>query len=364
MKQNALKITFSKIALVLSFTTILISLPTYLAIKTNKASGSSDNPFAGLSDSELNKMMKQYGLDSQDFGVLSNETGPKKNTKSPNKDPKTKGDSKDLLMDLNLDDDPLKELLDDDKKMTGSKRIQRSIAELHRNNLRVLRKFNMSENDAYSLINTASKLNVFKRLPVTAMNIIKDVVNKKSYVKINNLRNSYKNGSEEMNRETEYLISNTLNSQTFMDQDNRVGRKGMLTIVEKESGKVKNLWAVLNNKVFCFYSSYNYLNIHKIFRVSQIKIIDFLYSPCFFISSNEGVKMAEINNSNDSRDSRDSSDSNRINDNFKEDNSKDSDSNKQLVCALNFREKEYWLKTLKHHQDSYKDFIDSNNSSK
>jgi hypothetical protein len=26
-----------------------------------------------------------------------------------------------------------------------------------------------------------------------------------------------------------------------------------------------------------------------------------------------------------------------------------------LICALNFREKEYWTRTLKYHQEQYKD---------
>lgn len=108
------------------------------------------------------------------------------------------------------------------------------------------------------------------------MNMINDIDNNPKYKSIEDL---HKNKTEETNN----IISNTLNSQIFIDFKNKMGRKGILTIVDKETGKVENSWAVLNNRVFAFYKSSNILNIKHVFRVSLLKIKNTLFTPCFYL---------------------------------------------------------------------------------
>ncbi len=108
------------------------------------------------------------------------------------------------------------------------------------------------------------------------MNIINEINNNQKYKRIEEL---HKNKTEETN----ILISNTLNSQIFIDHENKMGRKGMLTIIDKETGFVENIWGVLNNKVFAFYKSSNYLSIKYIFRLSFVKLKNSIYSPCFYL---------------------------------------------------------------------------------
>jgi len=106
--------------------------------------------------------------------------------------------------------------------------------------------------------------------------MINDIDNNPKYKSIEDL---HKNKTEETNN----IISNTLNSQIFIDFKNKMGRKGILTIVDKETGKVENSWAVLNNRVFAFYKSSNILNIKHVFRVSLLKIKNTLFTPCFYL---------------------------------------------------------------------------------
>jgi hypothetical protein len=115
------------------------------------------------------------------------------------------------------------------------------------------------------------------------------------------------------------LISNSINSQVFIDHEKRVGRKGMLSLINQNKGSYSNVWAVSNSKVLSLFNSENYLNIIKIFRNSAIKIIDFLYSPCFFIA-NKNIKKEK----------------------------------KTLLCAVNYREKEFWINSIKYQMEQYK----------
>ena len=62
------------------------------------------------------------------------------------------------------------------------------------------------------------------------------------------------------------LISNSINSQVFIDHEKKVGRKGVLTLIDQTKGSFENVWAVSNSKVFSLFNSGNYLSITKIFR--------------------------------------------------------------------------------------------------
>jgi len=239
--------------------------------KGKKSTSALDN----LSDAELEKMMKDYGIEEKDMGILS------KSDKSKYK------------------------LNEDENSLINGKYSDMKIGEIYKRNKEILKRFELSMKDITNLISQASNYKIFSRLPVSVMNVINSVYSNEAYQKGINVKPD----------DTNVLISNTLSSQVFVDHENKVGRKGMLSLLDIETGKVRNIWAVLNNKVLCLYSSKSYLNIIKIFRVSMIKIKDSIYSPCFFILIKE---------------------------------------EKTLLCALNYREKDYWIKLINYHLLTYK----------
>jgi hypothetical protein len=244
------------------------------ALRINKDNKKSNDPLADLSDAELEKMMKDYGIATSELD------------KSGNKDKK---------------DDPLNML----EPITPS-----TIEDVIKLNKEALKKFQITSKNAFDLLNILKDNKIFARLPVSAQNIVADSITKKSYLDINK---SQKNKNDNMN----ILISNTLNSQVILDHDNRMGRKGMLTLVNKDTAEVIQTWAILNYKVFCFYKSTNYLHIVKIYRVALVSIKDYPYSPCFFLY---------YSNINDSQ---------------------------ALVCAINMKEKEYWIASFNYHKEQY-----------
>jgi hypothetical protein len=227
---------------------------------------------------------------------------------------KKKNHKKDPISDLgiNIFDDPLKSLVDEDRKNMNSLAAV-SLNDIYNKNKEIIRRFDLPQDKLINLIQAVTNYKIFSHLPLPAMNILNDAFSKESYQKYSTKRNK----TEEMN----ILISNTLNSKTFIDNENKVCRKGVLTLIESDS-KVISTWSVLNNKVFTFYDSKNYLNINKIYRVAMLNIKDLLFTPCFFIYyKNSGL---DFNNS------------------------------QSLVCALNFKDKEYWLNTLYYHKEQYK----------
>lgn len=303
-------------------TTILIIFLTYaqfislsITSKIETSKLNKTDPLAGLSDVELYKMMKDYGIDSKEVGNLVDE---KLNTKSTKKKSKHK---KDALTDLgvNIFDDPLKNLVEEDRKNMNSLAAI-SLSDIYYKNKEILKHFEITEDNLLKLIKAATNYSIFMHLPLPAMNILSDAFSKETFQKYTHNRNK----TEEMNM----LISNTLNSKTFIDNENKICRKGILTLIESE-GKIRNVWGVLNNKVFSFFNAKNYLKIIKIYRVPQLKIKDLLFSPCFFIY----YKNSEIDYSN----------------------------SQILICALNFRDKEYWLNTLYYNKEQYKILLSNKN---
>lgn len=332
-------------------------------LKSTKSQSDKDNPFAGMSDAELDKMMKEYGLDSKDLGIS------KKSSSGG-----SKGKSKSSL-DISLDMDPLSmlEMSNSNKSNDKESSSPKKIEEIYAKNKEILKKFVLSEKDAYSLLTHISKFQIFNKLPLTAMNIIKESNSRNSYLKLSDKDTSYKQD------ETNILISNTLNSQVFIDHENKVGRKGMLSLVNKDTAEIKNVWAVLNSRVLSLYNSSNYLNIVKIYRISMLKIKDFIYSPCFFVYYGDDASDS-INDSNYSlinsnlEKNQIQKDVENLNDknmkslssisskkSIQNENKNSSSSNyfsnfknsQSLICALNFREKEYWLKLIKYHKKQY-----------
>lgn len=251
---------------------ILIYLTILNAIRLKKSNTKkSKDHLSELSDEELDKLMNDYGLNTSDL---------------------TKNN---------------KEKKDNHINMLDNKKPS-SIADVIKNNKDSLRKFQLTPKNAIDLLDILKDYKLFSRLPVSAQNIVATSINNKSY-----MNKSHKNQTDQ----TMILISNTINSQAVLDHDNKVGRKGMLTLIDKDNSDIIQSWAVLNNKVFCFYSSSNYLHIIKIYRVAMVEIKDFIFNPCFMLFY------------------------------------KDSEDSKSLVCAVNIREKDYWITSFKYHKEQY-----------
>ncbi len=125
------------------------------AIKSRKPVGKGKDPLVGLSDAQLEKMMKSYGVNSKDLGVLSSSVSANKNDKT--------------LTDVGDEDDPLKSILDKNHKMKEFK----SNNEIYEKNKSILMTFNLNEKEAFNFILLSNRFDIFTKLPVTAMNIIR-----------------------------------------------------------------------------------------------------------------------------------------------------------------------------------------------
>lgn len=127
------------------------------------------NPFSDMSDAELEKMMKEYDLEAKDIGILS--SGVKEKNSSKKK-------SSLSLAELN-EDDPLKTLMGSDKKSLIQENLK--IQDIHSKNKEVLRRFDLRSNDAANIISYMSQYNILNKLPVTAMNVLREVNQKESF---------------------------------------------------------------------------------------------------------------------------------------------------------------------------------------
>jgi hypothetical protein len=107
-------------------------------------------------------------------------------------------------------------------------------------------------------------------------------------------------------------LVNTPNSQTFVDPDGIIGRKGILTILDPENGDSRFVWTVSNAKVLTFFQSQSFLTIVKLYRNSTLQIKDINATPCFLISNKKDPKDGSL-----------------------------------LVCSTSTQEKEVWIQTIK-----------------
>lgn len=109
-------------------------------------------------------------------------------------------------------------------------------------------------------------------------------------------------------------LMNTPNSQTFVDPDGTIGRKGILTLIDPENGDSKYVWAVSNAKVLSFFQSQSLLTIVKLFRNSSLIVKDVTATPCFLLSSSKDQKDGSV-----------------------------------LACATSTQEKEVWVQTVRQN---------------
>ena len=105
---------------------------------------------------------------------------------------------------------------------------------------------------------------------------------------------------------------NSPNSQTFIDPDGKVSRKGILTLIDAETGDTKFVWAVSNAKVLCFYQSQSFLTIVKLYRNSSLQVKEINATPCFLLASPKELNDGSI-----------------------------------LACTTTTQEKEVWLETIR-----------------
>lgn len=117
--------------------------------------------------------------------------------------------------------------------------------------------------------------------------------------------------NQKMNDYIDASLVNTPSSQTFIDPDGVIGRKGILTLIDPENGESKFVWTVSNAKVLCFYQSQSLLTIMRLYRNSSLMLKDINATPCFLIFS-----------------------------------SKDSSDGSLLACAVSTQEKEVWVQTI------------------
>lgn len=119
-------------------------------------------------------------------------------------------------------------------------------------------------------------------------------------------------------------LVNTPTSQTFVDPDGQIGRKGTLTIIDPINSTSKFTWTILNSKTLTFFESQSFLTIIKLYRNSSLLLKDIPATPCFMTSNSLSEKEGSL-----------------------------------LVCANNTQEKEVWLQTI---QSSVKAMQTSNHS--
>lgn len=80
-------------------------------------------------------------------------------------------------------------------------------------------------------------------------------------------------------------MTNTPNSQSFVDPDGQIGRKGILTIIDPINSNSKFAWAVSNSKTLTLFESQSFLVILKLYRNSALQLKDIPVTPCFLISN-------------------------------------------------------------------------------
>jgi hypothetical protein len=179
---------------------------------------------------------------------------------------------------------------------------------IYENNRKALRNLYLGGQDIYTLLSSFKEFDLFERLSVIARSILGELYNTKGYQGLLKLH------SNEGDKVTS-LILNSLNSQSFVDHENKVGGKGLLKLIDTESTE-RSVWTVFS-KVVSLYNSNSYLNIIKLYRLAFLSVRDTIYTPYFFLYYNNT----------------------------------DFDSSSSMLCALNYKENELWLNTMGYHKD-------------
>lgn len=75
-----------------------------------------------------------------------------------------------------------------------------------------------------------------------------------------------------------------------------MGRKGVVTLITEE-GKSFPAWLVVNPQVFSVFDNSNHLRIIRLFRLSNIEVIDLFDSACFQIKNKRKTNRENPKNS-------------------------------------------------------------------
>lgn len=171
--------------------------------------------------------------------------------------------------------------------------------------------FNIKDNPSNIFFNNKLSLSNLRLSPLQQSRILSSLVQPNTFLKLppiamNLLANNYKSQQKGISSQDSSM------SSPFIDSFHLNGRKGQLTLIDTSSTEYSNVWVIVNSKVIAFYSENNYLKLIKLFRLSQIEVKDFIMSPCFFITHKEN-------------------------------------NNKVMLCALDYKEKSYWVSILKYY---------------
>ena len=170
---------------------------------------------------------------------------------------------------------------------------------------------NIKDNPSNIFFNNKLSLSNLRLSPLQQSRILSSLVQPNTFLKLppiamNLLANNYKSQQKGISSQDSSM------SSPFIDSFHLNGRKGQLTLIDTSSTEYSNVWVIVNSKVIAFYSENNYLKLIKLFRLSQIEVKDFIMSPCFFITHKEN-------------------------------------NNKVMLCALDYKEKSYWVSILKYY---------------
>lgn len=157
-------------------------------------------------------------------------------------------------------------------------KYQKKIQKIFDNNIKILSQFNIQEFQLFTLIESVIRnKKLFLRLPVSAQNIISQAYENQKFLK---MFESKKNNLKKLNSE---LVSSTISSVSFIDHNNKLGRKGVMKMINNE-GNYQQVWVVSNEATFSVFNDLDHMNLIHSIKSSDLSIIDFVNSSCFQIT--------------------------------------------------------------------------------
>lgn len=299
--------TLTKITHIIVLLTIL-SLLNISAIKASELSKpKSDKPDDTISDAELDEMLKDpkyASLVGKDAAALLSAS-PTKSKDSPK--------PRNLKHQSKLKDDPLA-TLEPDVSAEKPERIEvetKEEKEKRRKREEMEKKFKgydfISKQQARYLIEILRQPVFFNMLPTEAQSLVKATKDNFQFKLVQDSK---------LEDYLEANLSNNPTSQTFIDPDGKVGRKGVLTVIDPESGSSKFLWVISNTRTLTFFESQSFLTIVKLFRNSSLVMRDVPATPCFIVYDRKGTTEGS-----------------------------------NLVCSNSTQEKEVWMQTISSNLD-------------
>lgn len=165
-------------------------------------------------------------------------------------------------------------------------KYQKQMKKIFDNNLKLLKQFNIQENQLFNVIDSViNNKKLFLRLPISAQNIISQAYQNEKFIKI---IESIKYNNTKSNSD---LVSSTISSVSFIDHNNKLGRKGVMTMINNE-GNYQQVWVVSNDATFSIFGDSDHMDLIYSIKSNDVNIVDFINSSCFQITK----KSDEIRN--------------------------------------------------------------------